>query len=118
MNVSVTLSSLLLACSLSAASDWVPTFNDKPVPSKYVDAIAAALPQEAIVAPQQARRVLVYSATAGFRHSSIPTGKLALEQMGQSSGAYEAVVSDDPANFEPEALKAFDAVVLLIRPDG
>ena len=28
-------------------------------------------------------------------------------------GAYEAIVSDAPANFEPEALQGFDAVVLL-----
>jgi type 1 glutamine amidotransferase len=113
MNTPVYFSSLILACSLSAASSWVPTFNDKPVAPALVEAVEAALPQTAIVAPKAARRVLVYSATAGFRHSSIPTGKLALEQMGQSSGAYEAVVSDDPANFEVEALKAFDAVVLL-----
>ena len=113
MKYPITLSCALLACSLYAASDWVPTFNDKPVQPKYVDAIAAALPQEAIVAPQAERRVLVYSATAGFRHGSIPTGKLALEQLGQSTGAYEAVISDDPANFEADALLGFDAVVLL-----
>lgn len=113
LNTPVYLSSLLLACSLSAASSWVPTFNDKPVSSKDVEAIVAALPTEAIVTPQQARRVLVYSATAGFRHGSIPTGKLALEQMGVSSSAYTAIVSDDPANFESEALKDFDAVILL-----
>jgi type 1 glutamine amidotransferase len=111
MNIS--LSPLLLACSLSAASSWVPTFNDKPVAPQHVTAIEAALPQTAIVAPKAARRVLVFSATAGYRHRSISTGKLALAKLGAASGAYEAVVSDDPANFEPEALKAFDAVILL-----
>lgn len=113
MNLSRVLPCILSVGVLSAASNWVPTFNDKPVPPKYVDAIAAALPQAAIVAPQAERRVLVYSATAGFRHRSIPTGKLALQQMGQSTGAYEAVISDDPSNFEADVLKGFDAVVLL-----
>ena len=113
MNISLSLSSLLLTCSLSAASSWVPTFNDKPVAPQHVTAIEAALPQTAIIAPKAARRVLVYSATAGYRHGSIPTGKLALEQLGQATGAYEAVVSDDPSNFDPEALKGFDAVLLL-----
>ena len=113
MNIPLSLSSLLLACTLSAASSWVPTFNDNPVAPHHVAAIEAALPQTAIVVPQAARRVLIFSATAGFRHGSIPTGKLALTKLGAASGAYEAVVSDDPANFEKEALKAFDAVLLL-----
>ena len=113
MNIPLSLSSLLLACSLSAASSWVPTFNDPPVAPKYVRAIEAALPHASIVAPETARRVLVFSATAGYRHRSIPTGKLALEKLGAASGAFETVVSDDPANFELDALKGFDAVVLL-----
>jgi len=113
MNIPLSLSSLLLACTLSAASSWVPTFNDNPVAPHHVAAIEAALPQTAIVVPQAVRRVLIFSATAGFRHGSIPTGKLALTKLGAASGAYEAVVSDDPANFEKEALKAFDAVLLL-----
>ena len=113
MKYSISLCYALTITSLCAASDWVPTFNDKPVAPHHVTAIEAALPQAAIVAPQQARRVLVYSATAGYRHGSIPTGKLALDKLGAASGAYEAILSDDPANFEPEALKGFDAVVLL-----
>ena len=113
MNTFTFLSSLLFACSLSAASTWVPTFNDKPVAPHHARAIEVALPQSAIIAPQAARRILVYSATAGYRHPSIPTGKLALERLGAATGAYEAIISDDPANFEPGALNEFDAVLLL-----
>ena len=113
MNIPISLSSLLLACSLSAASSWVPTFSDPPVAPQHARAIEAALPHASIVVPEAARRVLVFSATAGYRHRSIPTGKLALEKLGAASAAFEAIVSDDPANFEPEALKGFDAVVLL-----
>ncbi len=113
MNTLLSISSLLLACSLSAASSWVPTFDDPAVAPQHVRAINEALPDGAIVAPEVARRVLIFSATAGYRHRSIPTGKLALEKLGASTGAYETVVSDDPANFEPETLKRFDAVVLL-----
>lgn len=113
MNTPIFLSSLFLACSLSAASNWVPTFNDKPVSPEYAKAIEAALPHTAIVTPQADRRVLIYSATAGFRHSSIPVGQLALAQLGKATGAYVAVVSDDPANFEPDVLKTFDSVLLL-----
>jgi len=105
--------SFSLVGGLSAASTWIPTFNDKPVSPALKEAVGAALPQDPIVAVKEPRGVLVFSATAGFRHASIPTGKLALAEMGESTGAYEAVVSDDPANFEIEALREFDAVVLL-----
>ena len=113
MKSPIFLIAALTAASLSAASDWVPQFNDKPVPIPLLQAIKAALPTEPIAAPQAQRRVLIYSATAGYRHGSIPTGKVALDQLGEFTGAYEAIVSDDPANFEVEALEAFDAVVLL-----
>lgn len=103
----------LALTSLNGASDWVPTFNDKPVPKANVQAINEALPSAAIVTPEKSRRVLIFSATAGFRHSSIPTAKMALAKLGEATGAYDPVVSDDPANFEPEALKTFDAVLLV-----
>jgi len=105
--------SLLISGSLSAQSTWLPTFNDKPVPPALVAEIGNAVPKAPIVRPKSARRVLVFSSTAGFRHKSIPTGKEALEQMGISSGAYQAVISDDFKNFEKETLAEFAAVILL-----
>lgn len=104
---------LFFAASLSAEVDWVPQFNDKPVPEGRIAAIEKAVPSKAIVPARESRRILVFSATSGYRHASIATGKVALAKLGESSGAYTAVVSDHPENFEPEALKEFDAVVLL-----
>lgn len=104
---------LTAASLLHAVADWKPSFNDRPVTAEQSAAIDKALPKAPIVEPQSARRVLVFSATAGFRHGSIPTGKEALKKMGAATGAYEAVVSDDPANFEVENLRQFDAVILL-----
>ncbi|ADE55950.1 family 16 glycoside hydrolase [Coraliomargarita akajimensis] len=102
------------AVSVCAAVDFIPSFpNDKPVHEGHKANIDKALPTEPIVQPKAKRRLLVVSSTAGFRHGSIPTGKYAIEQMGLSSGAYETVLSDDPANFEPEVLKTFDAVLML-----
>ncbi|TVP80227.1 MAG: hypothetical protein EA353_04380 [Puniceicoccaceae bacterium] len=92
---------------------WMPRFDDAPVSDKLSAAIEQALPQKAIAPVLQERRILVFSATAGFRHNSIPTGQKALVRVGESSGAYTAIVSDDPANFERSALETFDAVVLL-----
>ena len=95
------------------AIDWKPTFTDKPVSEQDARAIEQALPDQPIVKPRAPRRVLVLSATRGYRHPSIPHGKLSLERMGRKTGAYEAVVSDDPAHFESEALKQFDAVLIV-----
>ncbi|HAV12334.1 MAG TPA: ThuA domain-containing protein [Opitutae bacterium] len=104
---------LVIASQLSTASDWKPIFDDKPVDEEQIAAIKKALPCTPIVEPKAERKVLVFSATAGFRHRSIPTGKLALEQLGAHTGAYVATVSDDPANFEADVLKEFDSVILL-----
>lgn len=107
------LSAAFVGSALAVEPTWIPAFADKPVGEDLKAEVDQALPQEPLVAPSATRRVLVYSATAGFRHKSIPTGKYALEQMGQVTGAYETVISDDPANFEAAALAGFDAVVLL-----
>lgn len=109
------LATILLASavSLQAAVDFIPKFNDKPVNEEHAAKIKAALPDGPIVKAKDKRKILVVSATAGFRHGSIPTGKFALEEMGSATGAYETVISDDPGNFEADMLKSFDTVVLL-----
>lgn len=93
--------------------EWAPSFDNSPVPADRVAAIEAALPVGTIVPVAEPRRILIMSATSGFRHKSIPTGQTALVRIGESTGAYTAVVSDDPVNFDPEVLSRFDAVVLL-----
>ena len=76
-----------------------------------VKKIVQAAPSEPRVKPEKARKVLVFSMSWGFKHSSIPYGKEAFELIGKKSGAYKPVVSDDISMFEPENLKQFDAVV-------
>ncbi len=93
--------------------DWSPAFNDAPVKPEEAKRIEDAVPAKAFARPAKSRRMLVYSATSGFRHKSIPHGKMALELIGKRTGAFEAVVSDDLKHFEPENLKRFDAVCLL-----
>ncbi|MBB6430410.1 ThuA domain-containing protein [Algisphaera agarilytica] len=114
-HVMLLCTALLLPATAGAEDfDWMPTYpEDKPVPADHAKNIDGAMPTEAIVAPLQPRKILVYSATAGFRHGSIPTGIYALTRMGETTGAFETVASNDPANFEPDALRQFDTVVLL-----
>lgn len=57
-------------------------------------------------------RILVFSKTAGFRHSSIPDGKKALLEMGKKEG-FLADTTEDAGFFTREKLKEYKAVVFL-----
>ncbi len=78
-----------------------------------VSKIIEAIPTVARAKPKQPRKALVYTHAAGFVHSSIPYGARAMEVMGRRTGAYDAVIANDPAVFEPSKLKEFDAIILV-----
>ena len=86
--------------------------NEQP-PAGAADKITKALPSEPYAKPEKTRKLLVFSRTAGFRHESIATGKLALAEMGEKTEAFTAVISDDFENFEPGNIDAFDAILFL-----
>jgi type 1 glutamine amidotransferase len=71
----------------------------------------AALPKQARVKPSHPRKVLVFTRCTGFYHSSIPLAARAVKALGQTTGAFDVEISEDPAVFEAEILKSFDAVV-------
>jgi len=71
----------------------------------------AAMPAKPQVTPKKSRKLLVFSRSYGYFHTAIPYGKAAFAMMGEKTGAFEAVVSDDIAMFEPEKLSEFDAVL-------
>ena len=83
------------------------------VPPDTLEKIAAALPDKPFAKPQKPRKLLVFCKTNGFRHGSIATGKLAIEELGKKTGAFEAVISDDLENFEIKNLATFDAICFL-----
>jgi type 1 glutamine amidotransferase len=87
--------------------------ENEQAPAGAAEKIGDALPAEGYAEPADTRKLLVFSRTDGFRHRSIPTGKLALQKMGEKTGAFEAVISDDLANFEPGKIDQFDAIVFL-----
>ena len=106
----ITLS--LASGSLGLAIFAVAAPNEKKV-DPLAEKITAALPAKAQATPKKERKLLVFSVTAGFRHKSIPTGKKALTLLGDKTGAYTAVVSDDLANFEKDKISQFDAICFL-----
>jgi type 1 glutamine amidotransferase len=74
--------------------------------------VEAAMPAKAPAQPKKARKLLVYSLAKGFVHDAIPLGGKTFEIMGQKTGAFEAVVTEDPKMFTPEKLAEFDAVMM------
>ncbi|MBC6458330.1 ThuA domain-containing protein [Actinomadura sp. HBU206391] len=61
---------------------------------------------------QDPPRVLVFSKTAGFRHSSIPVGVQAIEELGGGAGMV-VDATEDAGAFTPENLSRYRAVVFL-----
>ncbi len=83
------------------------------VPDDQRQKIEAALPDKAFVAPRRPRKLLIFDLNVNYGgHGSIPTANHAFTRMGQKTGAFETVVSRDPAVFQPESLRRFDAVFL------
>lgn len=111
--VAVALSAAVLFAGprLVCAADVVKPYNEPGGDKKQK--VDAALPEKAPAKPAKARKVLVYGNAEGFVHGSIPTGQYAVAKMGEKTGAYTAVVSNDPAMFDADNLKQFDAVVLV-----
>src|SRR6184192_1521785 len=60
----------------------------------------------------QAPRVLVFSKTAGFRHSSIEPGLAAIRALGQENG-FAVDATEDAGAFIDKKLKRYQAVVFL-----
>ncbi len=102
----------LLSCALLLTSA-IPTFSASPglVTPEDRARIAQALPTSATVTPARPRRLLIFTLNVGYPgHASIAHASEAFAMMGQKTGAFETVVSDDPAVFERESLRRFDAV--------
>ena len=102
-----------LAFALFAVAVVGSSVTAAPPSEKDVGKIQAALPESAPAKPKAERNILVFSRTAGFRHSSIETGTRAITLMGDKTKAYAVTATEDESFFEPEKLKKFDAVFFL-----
>jgi len=75
--------------------------------------INSALPSASRVQPTADHQVLVFTRYSGFRHSSIPVGAVAVAELGEKTGAYQARITNDLTMLRPEVLKDFDAIVMV-----
>ncbi len=82
------------------------------VPEDAVQRIRDAAPDAAPAQPATPRRLLVFTRCQGFRHGSIPFISEAVRVLGEKTGAFEVVVSDDVGMFRPQNLAQFDAVCM------
>src|SRR5690348_17192435 len=64
-----------------------------------------------IAAHAQQPRVLVFSKTTGFRHSSIPNGIAAMKKLGQENG-FAVDATEEAGAFTEQNLARYGAVVL------
>ena len=79
-----------------------------------VDKITRAAPEKATATPAARRKLLACTRSAGYRHDTIPICAKMLEIMGDKTGAWETVISDDPEMFAPDNLKQFDGVFFCV----
>lgn len=94
------------------ALPWLRLTGAEQTPAETVaQRIAAALPERAFARPRKPRRLLIFELNVNYGgHGSIPTASAAFTQMGHKLGVFETVISKDPAVFQAESLRQFDAV--------
>jgi type 1 glutamine amidotransferase len=88
-----------------------PKAPQSPVSDQERLKIEQAIPPKAPATPGKARKLLIFDRNVGYGgHRSAAHANLAFTLMGRKTGAFEAVVRQDPAAFAAENLKQFDAV--------
>jgi type 1 glutamine amidotransferase len=85
--------------------------NQTPKPED-VQAMLAALPDQAPAKPRRPRRVLVLGTAMGYVHSSIPLAARTIEEMGRKTGAWSTTVTYDAADINGKNLARYDALFL------
>lgn len=82
------------------------------VTAEQQEKIRAAMPEGPRVKVDKPRKLLVWSRSIGFQHSSIPHGAFATKVMGEKTGAWEATETTDIKMLLPENLSRFDGLVI------
>lgn len=59
------------------------------------------------------KKVLVFTHSAGFRHSYIPTAVEVLVKLGERSREFEALATEEPADLDPQNLEGYAALIFL-----
>ena len=113
------MSNLILVALLHAiCAAAEPAVSPEGIPSHQERQIRAAAPDKARVAPARQRRVLIWSTPSHLMDKDphkgycVPYGACAMRLLGEKTGAFEPVVGNDIAQFLPENIRRFDAIVM------
>ena len=107
---------LLFLLLLSAGLlDFVFSQNFTDIPDSARQKIEKALPAHPQAEPLRKHKILVFNLNIRDGqerkgHPSIPFANYAIERMGETTGAYQVVFSNDTLMFTPENLAQFDAI--------
>ena len=104
--------SAVVVLSLSVTA-WTAQAQDDAKILKVRPKIDAAIDAMQAVKPKQARKLLVYSRTKGFRHRSIPLSVAVFKELGQKTGAFTVDATEDPAVFTSGKLDDYDGILML-----
>jgi len=113
----IPVGALMLCIALSvAAADNPAAAAGSPMKLRELSAdevakIQEAAPAQASARPAKPRKVLVFWLCKGFFHECIPVANKAIEVLGEKTGAYQTVTSNDMAVFDANNLQQYDAVV-------
>ena len=104
----------LLAAGLFVLSAFTPAFAAEmvvrtPTPQE-IRKVEQAAPAEPAAKPAQARKLLVWGRLGAHDPNAIAAETMKI--LGKKTGAFEAVISEDPAALLPDALKPFDAILM------
>jgi len=108
MNLKRQTAMVVVAIALMFSSLAVNIYAD--IPAGDLEKIQQAVPDTAPAKPAKNRKLLILTKCNGYVHSSIPYCSKALAIMGEKTGAYSTVVTDQVSDLRAENLKNFDAV--------
>jgi hypothetical protein len=74
--------------------------------------IDAAIPNKPYATPNKARRLLVIESLEGMSHNTIPHTNVMLKRMGEKTGAWTTIFSNDLTNLRYPKVKEYDAIFL------
>lgn len=74
--------------------------------------IDAAIPSKPMAAPKNARKLLVIESLEGMSHNTIPLTNVMIQRMGEKTGAWTTVFSNDLSNLRYPKVKEYDAIFL------
>ncbi len=74
--------------------------------------IDAAIPSKPFAAPKKPRKLLVIESLEGMSHNTIPHTNVMIQRMGEKTGAWTTVFSNDLSNLRYPKVKEYDAIFL------